>query len=501
MIKVLVVIANYGMKNNGYLGRVIKEYAGMSYPIDIIVLSDQQKHFGNGISVQVGLPTGNPWSLPYGHKEIFAKNKDQYDLFIYSEDDILIKQNNIDAFLRASSVLPFNMIPGFIRYEIDQSGNQFYSTIHSHWHWNPSSIQKIDEYTFAEFDNYHAGCYIITRDHLHHALKSGKYLAPPRMGTYGMLETAATDIYTQCGFTKTIPISHVDEFSLWHLPNSYIGIMGIEKAILLTQIEAIKQIERKIKPDCKLFDTQTKCTSWLLKRNYYEPANHEVAEFMQTAVRSVLSIGCGWGETESELIKRNISVTAIPIDAIIGACAEQKGVKTVFPGFEQAFCELNGKKYDGLYLSNVLQYLPNPDEILKRALELLTEEGMVVIATQNMNHISIWWKRFLGPNIFRELKDVGNYKKSGLNYVSFKIIKKWLDWSGLKIEGVLWRNIRITTSLKEKNWPLEGGMQILRKGRVCGQGKNNIHKYFTNTLYGLFSYNIIIIAKRKRKDD
>ena len=117
-MKILVAIANYGNKNMGFLNTVIKEYRSMSYRIDIVVLSNIPKVLGPGIEVKVGLPSKNPWSLPFGHKKLFAERANDYDLFIYSEDDTLITENNIRAFLDVTRILPEHEIAGFLRYRI-----------------------------------------------------------------------------------------------------------------------------------------------------------------------------------------------------------------------------------------------------------------------------------------------------------------------------------------------------------------------------------------------
>ena len=114
-MKVLVAIANYGSKNQAYLERLVNEYKSMSYDIDIVVLSNIPKELSPDIEVRVGLPAKNPWSLPFRHKELFAERIDEYDLFIYSEDDTLIKQENIEAFVRVQEILSENEIAGFLR--------------------------------------------------------------------------------------------------------------------------------------------------------------------------------------------------------------------------------------------------------------------------------------------------------------------------------------------------------------------------------------------------
>ena len=136
----------------------------MSYQTDIVVLSNIPKELGPGIEVKVGLPSKNPWSLPFAHKKLFAERANDYDLFIYSEDDTLITENNIKAFLDVTRILPEHEIAGFLRYEFDTLGKKYYSTVHSHFHWIPGSVKRIGDYSFARFTNDHSACYLLTRE-------------------------------------------------------------------------------------------------------------------------------------------------------------------------------------------------------------------------------------------------------------------------------------------------------------------------------------------------
>src|SRR6516162_5834322 len=92
--RVLVAIANYGTSNDPYLARLVQEYKAMPFDLHIVILSNLKKQ-REGTENLVGLPTKNPWSLPFAHKKVFAERIHQYDLFVYSEDDILITEHNL----------------------------------------------------------------------------------------------------------------------------------------------------------------------------------------------------------------------------------------------------------------------------------------------------------------------------------------------------------------------------------------------------------------------
>src|SRR4029077_9551511 len=138
-------------------------YHGMPFDVDLVVLSEAPKSLGPNVEVIVGLPSRNPWTLPFAHKAIFAERADRYDLFVYSEDDIWATEANIRAFLTATPELELNEIAGFMRYEIDGSGNWLLAEPWGHYHWKPESVRQRGAYTVAEFTNEHAGFYILTQ--------------------------------------------------------------------------------------------------------------------------------------------------------------------------------------------------------------------------------------------------------------------------------------------------------------------------------------------------
>ena len=228
-IRILVAIASYGVKNMAYLRSIINEYARMPFDVRVVVLSDAPKEFGPSVNVVVGLPSRDPWSLPFAHKAIFAENADDYDLFIYSEDDMRVTADNIFAFLRITPHLKSNEIAGYLRYELDEHGVMRFPEIHGPFRWKPETATKRGSLVIAEFSNEHAAFYILNRAQLKKAIASGGFLRPPSEGRYDMLCTAATDPYVNCGFRKVICVSSLDDFLLHHTPNRYVKELGIDR--------------------------------------------------------------------------------------------------------------------------------------------------------------------------------------------------------------------------------------------------------------------------------
>src|SRR5687768_10664566 len=78
---VLVTIASYGTSQDGFLQKVISEYRRFRNPPRIVVLTNVNKRVEHA-EVIVGLPTRNPYSLPFAPRKIMASRASDHDLFI-----------------------------------------------------------------------------------------------------------------------------------------------------------------------------------------------------------------------------------------------------------------------------------------------------------------------------------------------------------------------------------------------------------------------------------
>jgi 2-polyprenyl-3-methyl-5-hydroxy-6-metoxy-1,4-benzoquinol methylase len=426
-MKILTVIASYGTNNDQYLHQLIDEYAKMPYQIDIVVVSNIPKTVGNGIEVVVGLPSKNPWSLPFAHKKIFIERQDQYDLYIYSEDDTLISEQNIKAFLQATTVLNPNEIAGFLRTEQAPDGTIYFSTVHNHYHWDPNSVCRRGNDVFAFFSNEHGACYLLTQDQLRQSIASGGFDVAPHEGKYDMLVSAATDPYTQCGYKKLICITRLSDFTCKHLTNKYIGKTGLEKSQFDVQINALLNIADSDKPVPLPICVESKLpgTRWI--KSYYEPCSNNLLSMVPEDSKSVLSIGCGCGKTEESLLKRNMQVTAVPLDIVIGKLAETKGVRVIPSTLGEAPKKLAGETFDVLLISGLLHLIEEPVALLRNYRELLTDNGIIILSYPNVMHLAIIIRRLMGQ---QDLQGIEDFHLSGVHRTSQKLVSGWLRSAG-----------------------------------------------------------------------
>lgn len=428
--RVLVAIASYGVGNDHYLRRLVDQYASMSFETDILIVSNiEKKDFPNALTL-VGMPNKKPWSLPFSHKKLFVDTADHYDLFVYSEDDILITEENLRAFLGVTSVLREDEIVGFFRFEKGADGAVNYPDVHWRYHWDPDSVRKRKNYTLAHFTNEHSACYALTRAQLLKAINTGGFDVDPHDGKYDLLCTAATDPYTQCGFTKLIPISHISDFTVHHLSNKYVGRVGVDEPELRRQIGALMEIERAGKPPRRLLTAETRLPDGIYSKDYYELATPEVMALIPKSARSILSIGCGCGAIEIALAESGLSVTAVPLDAVISLGASEFGVEMSDADFRSAREQLEGRRFDAMLMLNVLHLTPDPGEVLASFSALLSTAAPIIIQSPNMSNLPAIWRQIRD----RRIETPRSFAASGTHFSSRRALKKWCGNAGLSIE-------------------------------------------------------------------
>lgn len=433
MLRILVAIASYGTGNDNYLRRLIAEYQSMPFHIDIVILSNIEKKPLPEIECLVGLPDKNPWSLPFAHKKVFADRAEQYDLFIYSEDDILITERNLLAFQKVTSALLNDEVVGFLRFERDAGGRINYPDIHGFFHWDCTSVRRRGQYTLAHFTNDHSACYVLTQTQLKAAIESKGFLVAPHERKYDLLCAAATDPYTQCGMKKYIPISDLNDFLVHHLSNKYADKVGVGEMELNHQLYALSQIAENRDQPIPLFQTCTKLPRGEYSKLYYDTSSFEVTSVVPASAQQILSVGCGWGATEAALIKEGRRVAAIPLDPVIASNAVSRGLEMVYGIFDTALASLQGERFDCVLYLNVLHLIEDPANILLRFRSICSPNALVIIQSPNMKCLPALWRRVRD----RRFDRLGDFCETGVHKVSARRLNEWCRRSGYRVENIL----------------------------------------------------------------
>jgi len=209
----------------------------------IVTNTDESKHHDkiisqmpNGLLVEIKVPKllGHPFLLTWAHFSIFKNNHllDNYDYFMYLEDDIYLNSQNISYWARSSEFLSkFGLIPAFIRYEI--IGQKRYAT-----DWiKKSSLRRLKiiksntSYLFFQSPYPYQGMYLLANSNLREFFDSPASNPDRAITGWGIREKAtqgATFVNIPpdrrhrlaVGFDASLGV--VDEGALvHHLPNNY----------------------------------------------------------------------------------------------------------------------------------------------------------------------------------------------------------------------------------------------------------------------------------------
>lgn len=448
-MRILVAIANHGTKNQAFLERLLDEYRAMPHAVDVVVLSDAPKSLGPDVEVRVGAPTSNPWSLPFAHRELFAERVGDYDLYVYSEDDTLLTARHLDAHDDAAAILDADEVPGFLRYEVHPGGSRSYCSVHSGYHWDPASVRRVDGELFAAFTNEHSACYVLTDGQLRHAIASGGFLVEPHEGRYDMLVSAATDPYVHCGLRRLVWVSRIEDFLVHHLPNVYLGQLGITEREWRAQLHALEQIADGSLSRAQLIEPVARVDTAAWDPQYHvRPTAGMLAALRDPRVGSVLSLGCGDGRLERTLHPAATRIVAIPLDEVIGAVARTRGIRTLPPHLDGALDLLSGEGFERVLIHDLLGRVEEPVALLDRVRGLVTPGGEVVLTATNHRYHALRHRtgRELAPPVPRRRGADG----AGVRFTDAGVLRSWLRAGGYEAHEIL---------------PIDGSRAVRRWGR------------------------------------
>jgi hypothetical protein len=250
-MKILVVIANYGLEQIQYLKQIVQEFQSYPMEVDIIVNTDVYVDI-EGIKNNV-LKLENTYQYPLSCWRTILEHKDKYDLYIFNENDILIKYQTIDFWLECTKSLPIDCITGFIRIELDELCDLSYPEnvqfpdmhqMNNPWVWDSESVFVHNGVSYAQFTNIHQGCFVLNNEHLNYVTSKIDMndLDTKYTQNYGIQERANADIFALFR-KKIIPISHFDKIWIHHLPNRFAKLgpthwqRGVDYKFMKSQID------------------------------------------------------------------------------------------------------------------------------------------------------------------------------------------------------------------------------------------------------------------------
>jgi hypothetical protein len=252
-LKILAVLVNYGSEQLDYLDKVVKGLKRFEkYKVTVVVQSNIELQIEGIDSVNV-IQLDDYKLLPLTCRKIIWRNRKDYDIFIYGENDHLFTETHVDSHIKYSAILPVNRISGLLQYE-ENDGVKYYPGYHGGFEWDFNSVEVYKDKKFAHFSNLHQATFILNRDQLNKIGRKIDFeaLVPDKSGFlryrlfrkikrtmglrvkrriwYDVMCKVNTDIYEFAGMRKMICISDFEDNLIHHLPNLYIdGLKGRNK--------------------------------------------------------------------------------------------------------------------------------------------------------------------------------------------------------------------------------------------------------------------------------
>jgi hypothetical protein len=228
-----------------YLNKILQETDNYKYPTDIFIhtnqlfTNDKLVDYKNG-SLNIiwhDLSNTHPFRLPSLTRGLLKEQCNDYDVFIYTEDDILIPKHTIEYWLNHKDIVVRNKYNlGFVRIEIDDKGDEYTTDIcHSPDMTNLGYLTKkieLESQTYILNDkNPYCAFWIYDKQEFNNFVNS-KYYDINNVSGYDIRAVVAIGLHgveTDWYNGTVIPIKEdrlTYECKVYHMPNNYVHREG-----------------------------------------------------------------------------------------------------------------------------------------------------------------------------------------------------------------------------------------------------------------------------------
>jgi len=163
--------------------------------------------------------------LVFEPRKWIRENLDQFDYFLYNEDDILVRSDQVKTLIDIQNSLPHPFVSGFLRYEWFNGERRYIDmhpahSVHTGGNGTTDVLLKMNDHWFSPF-NVHSGNFLLS------SLQVRELIDVSRWDTFfgehgiqycGCLESGATSVYRT--YKKVLPTQY-SVISVEHLSTKY----------------------------------------------------------------------------------------------------------------------------------------------------------------------------------------------------------------------------------------------------------------------------------------
>jgi hypothetical protein len=225
-MKILSTIASYSGNSNKYIKTVTNELSKVS---DVVVFSPEIINVENVHTEIRSKDLGH--ALVFEPRQYIIDHLNDYDYFLYNEDDIFISAECLKFAIEINEKLIKHNIQynvGMLRYELENNVPEFvdlspYNSVHLGGNGVSDIIRYVtrisSEYYFNAW-NPHSGNFLLSRDQVKLLHDNGHFSTTPQSTFAGILESGATGFHNV--MLKYTPVTNYKQLMVHHMSNKYI---------------------------------------------------------------------------------------------------------------------------------------------------------------------------------------------------------------------------------------------------------------------------------------
>ena len=165
-------------------------------------------------------------------------------------------------------------------------------------------------------------------------------------------------------------------------------------------------------------------------RIYENQGLPSLVNLVELQYRRVLDVGCGNGANMRLLAELGHDVMGLTL-------SEAESLEVQKQGYKCSVCDINAEappfprnSFDALLFSHVLEHVAQPEEVLKRYVQLLRPGGGVYVALPNVMQFGQRWQFVRGRFRYR---DIGLMDHTHLRFFDFFTARQLIENAGIKI--------------------------------------------------------------------
>jgi len=170
--------------------------------------------------------------------------------------------------------------------------------------------------------------------------------------------------------------------------------------------------------------------------SYFEYFRSDMLAVVGPGTKSVLSVGCGAGRTEAELVRRGIAVVGVEINPQAAQRARQRGLVVLEGDVTQIDVNTGYEPYDCILYADVLEHLVDPVAVLRRHTESLRAGGVTYVSVPNFRNARVFWQLFVRGHIIYQ--DQGILDRTHVRITTRKMVLEWFQAAGLEFVQGRW---------------------------------------------------------------